>query len=132
MPVLFTYDPTTDAGMIRLLTDDADGDNYAFTDAEIAAVYAANGSNVLRTSARLLEILATNHSKLAIKVGRGDVDEDLTQVAKNLRDQADRYRTQAAEEDDSGTCLEASVSPSYERFSYTQNVLLERDGEVRT
>jgi hypothetical protein len=131
MPVLFTYDPTTDAGMIRLLTDDADGDNYAFTDAEIAAVYAANGSNVLRTSARLLEILATNHSKLAIKVGRGDVDEDLTQVAKNLRDQADRYRAQADEEDDSGACLEASVSPSYERFSYTQNVLLERDDEVR-
>jgi hypothetical protein len=131
MPVLFSYDPTTDAGMIRLLTDDADGDNYAFTDAEIAAVYAANGSNVLRTSARLLEILATNHSKLAIKVGRGDVDEDLTQVAKNLRDQADRYRAQADEEDDSGACLEAQVSPSYERFSYTQNVLLERDDEVR-
>ncbi len=131
MPVLFSYDPTTDAGMIRLLTDDADGDNYAFTDAEIAAVYATNGSNVLRTSARLLEILATNHSKLAIKVGRGDVDEDLTQVAKNLRDQADRYRAQADEEDDSGACLEAQVSPSYERFSYTQNVLLERDDEVR-
>ena len=131
MPVLFTYDPTTDAGMIRLLTDDADADNYAFTDAEIDAVYAANGSNVLRTSARLLEILATNHSKLAIKVGRGDVDEDLTQIAKNLRDQADRYRTQADESDDTGACLEASVSPSYERFSHTQNILLDRDDEVR-
>lgn len=132
MPVLFSYDPTTDAGMIRLLTDDADRDNYAFTDAEIAAIYAASGSSVLRTSARLLEILATNNSKLAIKVGRGDVDEDLTQVAKNLRDQADRYRAQADEEDDSGACLEASVSPSYERFSYTTNELLERDDEVRT
>ena len=132
MPVLFTYDPTTDAGMIRLLTDDADADNYAFTDAEITAVYASNGSNVLRTSARLLEILATNHSKLAIKVGRGDVDEDLTQIAKNLREQADRYRAQADDEDDAGACLEASVSPSYERFSYTTNVNLERDDEVRT
>ena len=132
MPVLFTYDPTTDAGMIRLLTDDADADNYAFTDAEITAVYASNGSNVLRTSARLLEILATNHSKLAIKVGRGDVDEDLTQIAKNLREQADRYRAQADDEDDAGACLEALVSPSYERFSYTQNILLERDDEVRT
>jgi len=132
MPVLFTYDPTTDAGMIRLLTDDADADNYAFTDAEITAVYAANGSNVLRTSARLLEILATNHSKLAIRVGRGDVSEDLTQVAKNLREQADRYRAQADESDDTGACLEASVSPSYERFSYTRNILLDRDDEVRT
>ena len=131
MPVLFTYDPTTDAGMIRLLTDDADADNYAFTDAEITAVYASNGSNVLRTSARLLEILATNHSKLAIKVGRGDVDEDLTQIAKNLREQADRYRAQADDEDDAGACLEASVSPSYERFSHTQNILLDRDDEVR-
>jgi hypothetical protein len=79
-----------------------------------------------------LEILATNHSKLAVKVGRGDVDEDLTQIAKNLREQADRYRTQADDEDDSGNCLEASVSPSYERFSYTVNELLERDDEVRT
>jgi len=131
MPVLCTYDPTTDAGMVRLLTDDADPDNYAFTDAEIAAVYAANGSNVLRTAARLLEILATNHSKLAIRVGRGDVSEDLTQVAKNLRDQADRYRAQADESDDTGACLEASVSPSYERFSYTRNILLDRDDEVR-
>ena len=132
MPVLFTYDPTTDAGMIRLLTDDANADNYAFTDAEITAVYAANGSNVLRTSARLLEILATNHSKLAIRVGRGDVSEDLTQVAKNLREKADRYRAQADESDDTGACLEASVSPSYERFSYTRNILLDRDDEVRT
>lgn len=131
MPVLFTYDPATDAGMIRLLTDDANADNYAFTDAEITAVYAANGSNVLRTSARLLEILATNHSKLAIRVGRGDVSEDLTQVAKNLREQADRYRAQADESDDTGACLEASVSPSYERFSYTRNILLDRDDEVR-
>jgi len=131
MPVLFTYDPTTDAGMVRLLTDDADPDNYAFTDAEIAAVYAANGSNVLRTSARLLEILATTHSKLASRVGRGDVSEDLTQVAKNLREQADRYRAQADESDDTGACLEASVSPSYERFSYTRNILLDRDDEVR-
>jgi len=127
----FSYDPTTDAGMIRLLTDDADGDNHAFTDEEIAAVYASNGSNVLRTAARLLEILATNHSKLAVRVGRGDVNEDLTKIASELRAQAALYRTQADDEDDSGACLDASVSPSYERFSYTQNVLLERDDEVR-
>jgi hypothetical protein len=131
MPVLFTYDPTTDAGMIRLLTDDTDGDNYVFTDAEIAAVYAANGSSVKRTAAQLLEIIATNRSKLAIKVGRGDVDEDLTKVASELRAQAALLRTQADDEDDTGACLEASVSPSYERFSYTQNELLDREDEVR-
>jgi hypothetical protein len=130
MPVLFTYDPTTDAGMIRLLTDDTDGDNYVFTDAEIAAVYAANGSSVKRTAAQLLEILATNHAKLAVRVGRGDVDEDLTKISGELREQATRLREQADEEDATGACLEAQISPSYERFSYTANLLLERDDEV--
>lgn len=127
----FSYDPTTDAGMVRLLTDDADGDNHAFTDEEIAAVYAACSNSVKRTAAQLLDILSTNHAKLAVKVGRGDVDEDLTKVASELRAQAAVYRAQADEEDD-GACLDASVSPSYERFSYTQNILLDREDEVRT
>jgi len=126
----FRYDPATDAGMIRLLIADTDGDTAVFSDAEIAAVYAACANSVKRTAAQLLEALAANHAKLAIKVGRGDVDEDLTKVASELRAQAGLYRTQADEEDD-GACLEAQVSPSYERFSHTTNQLLKRDDEVR-
>ncbi|MBP7989047.1 hypothetical protein, partial [Candidatus Neomicrothrix sp.] len=71
----FTYDPTTDAGMVRLLIADTDSDTAAFTDAEIAAVYAACGSSVKATAAQLLDILSTNHAKLAVRVSRGDVDE---------------------------------------------------------
>jgi len=126
----FRYDPATDAGMIRLLIADTDAENHAFTDAEVSAVYTACGNSVKRTAAQLLDILSTNHAKLAVKVGRGDVDEDLTKIASELRTQAAVYRAQADEEDD-GACLEAQVSPSYERFSYTDNQLLKRDDEVR-
>lgn len=127
----FSYDPTNDAGMIRLLIADTDGDTAVFSDAEISAVYAACGNSVKRTAAQLLDILSTNHAKLAVKVGRGDVDEDLTKIASELRAQAAIYRAQADDEEDDGACLEAQVSPSYERFSYTDNLLLERDDEVR-
>lgn len=126
----FTYDPTTDAGLIRLLIADTDESTAVFSDAEIAAVYAACGSSVKRTAAQLLDILSTNHAKLAVRVSRGDVDEDLTKVASELRAQAALYRAQADDEDDGG-CLEATISPSYERFSYTNNELLERSDEVR-
>lgn len=127
----FSYDPTTDAGLIRLLIADTDGDTAVFSDAEIAAVYAANSNGVKRTAAQLLDILSTNHAKLAVRVSRGDVDEDLTKIAAELRAQAAVYRAQADDEEDDGACLEAQVSPSYERFSYTDNLLLERDDEVR-
>jgi len=130
MPVLFTYDPTTDAGMVRLLIADTDAENHAFTDAEVSAVYATCSNSVKRTAAQLLDIMSTNHAKLAVKVGRGDVDEDLTKIASELRAQAVVYRAQADEEDD-GACLEAQTSPSWERWSYTDNVLLEREDEVR-
>jgi hypothetical protein len=126
----FSYDPTTDAGLIRLLIADTDEGTHVFSDAEIAAVYAANANSVKATSAQLLEALAANHAKLAIKVGRGDVDEDLTKVASELRAQAALYRAQADAEDE-GVCIEAVTSPSYERFSYTTNELLEREDEVR-
>ena len=126
----FTYDPTTDAGMVRLLIADTDGDTAVFSDAEIAAVYASNGNSVKRTASQLLDILSTNHAKLAVRVSRGDVDEDLTKVASELRAQAALYRAQADDEDEGG-CLEAVISPSYERFSHTTNQLLKRDDEVR-
>ena len=36
----FSYDPTTDTGMVRLLIADTDGDTAVFSDAEIAELWA--------------------------------------------------------------------------------------------
>jgi hypothetical protein len=33
--------------------------------------------------------------------------------------------------EDAGAVLEATISPSYERYSYTRNLLLDREDEVR-
>ena len=124
-----TYDPTTDAGMVRLLIADTDVTDVLFADEEIAAALDMGGSAKL-AAATLLGALASNHARLAIRIQRGGVSEDMTQVAKELRAQAAVLREEGLAED-AGAVLEATISPSYERYSYTRNLLLDREDEVR-
>ena len=124
-----TYDPTTDAGRVRLLIADTDVTDVLFADEEIAAALDMGGSAKL-AAATLLGALASNHARLAIRIQRGGVSEDMTQVAKELRAQAAVLREEGLAEDD-GAVLEATISPSYERYSYTRNLLLDREDEVR-
>ena len=125
-----TYDPTTDAGMVRLLIADTDVTDVLFADEEIAAALDMGGSAKL-AAATLLGALASNHARLAMRIQRGGVSEDMTQVAKELRAQAAVLREEGLAEDDAGAVLEATISPSYERYSYTRNLLLDREDEVR-
>ena len=76
------------------------------------------------SAAMLLRVLAADQSRLAVRVTRSGVSEDLTQVAVQLRAQADAYAQKAA--DDVGG-ISAIVSPSWEPFSYTDNLLAGRD-----
>jgi hypothetical protein len=124
-----TYDPTTDAGMVRLLIADTDVTDVLFADEEIAAALDMGGSAKL-AAATLLGALASNHARLAMRIQRGGVSEDMTQVAKELRAQAAVLREEGLAED-AGAVLEATISPSYERYSYTRNLLLDREDEVR-
>jgi len=74
-------------------------------------------------AALLLRALAVDSARLAVRVSRGGVSEDLTQVAANLRAQADAYEAKA----DAGIPdLNSVVSPSWEPFSATENLLTER------
>ncbi len=124
-----TYDPTTDAGMVRLLIADTDVTDVLFADEEIAAALDMGGSAKL-AAATLLGALASNHARLAMRIQRGGVSEDMTQVAKELRAQAAVLREEGLAED-AGAVLEATISPSYERYSYTRNLLLDCEDEVR-
>lgn len=124
-----TYDPTTDAGRVRLLIADTDVTDVLFADEEIAAALDMGGSAKL-AAATLLGALASNHARLAMRIQRGGVSEDMTQVAKELRAQAAVLREEGLAED-AGPVLEATISPSYERYSYTRNLLLDREDEVR-
>ena len=125
----FTYDLTTNLGKVRLLIADTDSTNYDFSDAEVTAALSQEQNVPKLAAALLLGILAANRARLAVRVTRGSVSEDLTQVAANLRALAAQYRAEA--EGDADTVLEAVVTPSYDRFSAWRNELLGRTDEVR-
>jgi len=125
--VSFTYDVTTDVGKVRLLAADTDRETRDFEDEEIEfALEECDG--VRRAAAMLLVALASNRARLAVRVGRGSVSEDLTQVAKELREQASALIAQASDADD--VPLEAVINPQYERLSAARNYALDREGKV--
>lgn len=126
MPI-YTYNLSTDLGKMRLLIADTDiPDGAIFSDEELTALLTMEGNVVKAGAARALEVLAANKARLAVRVQRGGVSEDLTQVAKELRATAGQLRAEAeAESDDQAMAVFSS--PSWERFSYTKNVALERE-----
>jgi len=121
--VAYTYCLTDDIGKTRLLIADTDISDATFSDEEITFALDTEGGLYL-AAAMLLRVLAADQSRLAVRVSRSGVSEDLTQVAVQLRAQADAYAAKAA--DDVGG-ISAIVSPSWEPFSYTDNLLAGRD-----
>ena len=124
----FSYDLATDTGVVRLLIADTDDANYDFSDAEIEVALDQSDDSTKRAAAMLLMALASNRSRLAVSVKRGEVAEDLTKLADALRAQAAAYIEQA--ETDEDVPLEAIISPTWDRLSYARNLNLERDDEV--
>lgn len=129
MPVAgdWSYDPTTTIGRVRLLIADTDYEQPDFADSEITAALAMAGDSIHRAGALLLRALAANRARLAVSVRRGNVSEDLSAIARELREQADALDAMA--EADIGP-MEAVITPSYERFSAERNILLEREDDV--
>ena len=79
-------------------------------------------------AARAFETLAGDKARLASSYRTGNVSEDLTAVAGELRKQAQSLRANA----DADALLEVVISPSWERFTYEQNTALDRDGTTRS
>ena len=125
---VFTYDLSTDIGKVRMLIADTDASAYDFEDDEIQAALTQEGDSLKRAAALLLLVLASNRARLAVSVKRGAVSEDLKSVASELRAQAKALVDSAAEDED--LPLSAIISPSYETFSYTVNLVNDRDDEV--
>lgn len=112
---MFTYDVTTDAGKVRLLTADTDATSYDFEDDEIDAALSMSNNSIHMAAADLLESLASNRARLALKKERGDMKEDLTKIAQELRASAQRFRERAREiaTDEASTILEATSTPNW-------------------
>ena len=119
----YTYCLDNDIGKTRLLIADTDISDATFSDEEITFALDTEGGLYL-AAAMLLRVLAADQSRLAVRVTRSGVSEDLTQVAVQLRAQADAYTEKAGS--DAGS-ISAIVSPSWEPFSYTDNLLAGRD-----
>jgi len=125
----FTYDLTTDIGKVRLLIADADASDYTFEDDEVAFAVSEE-ADLKCAAALLLESLAANRSRLAVRVSRGVRTEDLTQVSKELAARAKELREQSGAISD--VPLEAVITPTVDAFSYRQNLLFDRESAVRT
>ena len=101
----YTYDPTTDAGLVRLLitdTDTVNPDNQIFEDAEIAAFLMLEGSVVKLAAARALDVIATREVLVQKVIRIMDLTTDGAKAADALRALAAQLRAEADDEDTAG------------------------------
>lgn len=91
-------DPTTDIGMIRLLTTDLNEISPLFTDAQLSAMLTAEGDSVKYAAALALETIAVSQTLLAKKIRTQDLQTDGPAVAAELRARAAQLRAQADSE----------------------------------
>jgi hypothetical protein len=88
----FTYDPSTTIGHIRLLIADTDSTHPIFTDEEVNASIAMEGSYPRMCAAMLLESLAANRARLASVAAVLDIKLSAAEAAKELRELATLFR----------------------------------------
>lgn len=99
---MFTYDPSTSAGRVRLLATDTDSTNAIFTDDEITAFLALEDNSVKRAAATALDQIASSEALIQKRIKLLDLQTDGPAVAKALREHAAALRTQADDEETTG------------------------------
>lgn len=87
----FTYDTTTDLGRVRMKITDRDEAYPIFSDAEIEAFLAMEGS-VNLASAAAMETIAANEALVQKRIKVLDLETDGASTAKALLDVAKRLR----------------------------------------
>jgi hypothetical protein len=97
-----TTDPTTAIGRVRLLCTDLDEVSPLFTDAQISAFLAMEGSNLRLAAAQALDTIASSEVLVSKKIRTADLSTDGPAVAKELRERAKSLRDQAAVADEDG------------------------------
>lgn len=100
---MFTYDPSTSAGRVRLLATDTDSTNAIFNDDEIAAFLALEDDSVKRAAATALDQIASSEALIQKRIKLLDLQTDGPAVAKALREHAATLREQADSEEITGT-----------------------------
>lgn len=94
----FTYDPTTDLGMVRLLVPDRLAGEAFFADEEIAAFLLLEGG-VRRAAASALETIAADTAMVLKVIKLGTFSTNGPAVTSALLDRAKLLRGQAEDAD---------------------------------
>lgn len=101
----YTYDPSTDAGKVRLLISDTsvtDAENRLFFDEEIATFLELEGEDVRLAAALGLETIARNEVQVLKVISILNLQTDGASTARELRFQAKELRDQVAAGADEG------------------------------
>ena len=123
---MFTYDPTTPAGQVRLLAVDEDEANSAFSDADIGAFLALNNSNVRLAAAQALDTLASRAALIQGRTRFAGIQLDGQVVAEALAGLAGELRRQVHEgEDGSDGALISVAEMVLDQFSYREKLINE-------
>jgi hypothetical protein len=125
--VAWTYDEDggSDRDLFRLLTGDIDGSAPLWSDAEVAAFLALETRLGVRGAAALaLERLATDKARMAVRLDRLGVSDDLTKVASEIRASAKVLRDQANEEAEGGVMIEFTT-PGWTAWAQARNEYLD-------
>lgn len=97
--MVFSYDPTTDLGKVRLLCNDWVAANQIFADAEITAFMAMEDSVVKRSAALALETIASSEVLVQKVIRLLDLSTNGPAESAELLKRAALLRAQAADEE---------------------------------
>ena len=95
----FTYDPTTDIGMVRLMTRQTTEAKMTHTDEDIQAYLTLEGG-VKLAAAQVMDDIASDQTLLKKVYTSGDYQIDGAKMAADLRKRAQTLRDQVAAGDD--------------------------------
>jgi hypothetical protein len=95
-----SYDPTTDAGLVRLLISDIGDDSPMFEDDEIRAFLDLEGGVVKLAAATALDTIASNEAMTAKVIKTLDLTTDGAKLSAELRARADTLRADVDANDD--------------------------------
>lgn len=107
------YDPTTDAGKVRLLISDVDDAAPVFTDGEIAAFLDLGGDSVLRAAALAAETIAGNETLLLKYIRSRGLELDGPAVGRELRQLAKQWRETSTADAGDDTFYIATVNDGW-------------------
>lgn len=111
----FTYDTSTSLGKVRNMIGDATDTGHILEDADINSFITIADSDLYRAAALCLYRIAASKALLAKKKTAGNYSEDLTAIAKEVREAAKIY-------DDMSKSVpaEAQAEVFYTDFNYNE------------